>query len=54
MKFFIRKLTKKSRYSYFVSVPKELVKKFNWKERQKLKLTPRNRKKSIEIKDWEK
>lgn len=47
----IRKLTKKSKYSYFISVPKEMVKNLGWKERQKLVLKLYGEDKII-IKDW--
>lgn len=51
-KVFIRKINKRGKYSYFISIPKELMREFSWRERQKLKIIPRPRKKSIEIKDW--
>lgn len=54
MKEIIRKIYKKSKYSYAISIPKELIKEFKWKEKQKLTLIPHPRKKSIEIKDWKK
>jgi hypothetical protein len=53
MEKYIRKLTKKSRYSYFISLPKELVKQLGWKERQKLVLKPFGKGKII-IADWKK
>lgn len=54
MKKFIRKLTKIGTHSYAVTLPKELVKKFSWKERQKLILTFGGRKQELKIKDWSK
>jgi len=49
---FIRKLRKVSTHSYAVVIPKQLIKKFRWKERQKLTLNSRGRK--ITIQDWKK
>ncbi len=45
----IRKLTRTGRASYTVVIPKNMVKKLGWQERQKLKLTLKG--KSITIKD---
>lgn len=45
------KLTKSSKYSYSVTIPKELVDKYGWKERQKLTVKDKGRGK-IEISDW--
>ncbi len=47
----IVKLTKTSRYSYYVVVPKEIIEKYGWKERQKLTFEDKGRGK-IELKDW--
>ena len=49
-KEYIMKLRKVSTHSYSVTLPKEVVKIYGWKERQKLVLTPRG--KTITIKDW--
>jgi len=49
----VRKLTKKSGYSYVISIPKDLIKSLNWKERQKLILKPFGKGKII-ITDWKK
>ena len=46
------KLRRVSTHSYAVTLPKELVRKFKWKERQKLELLFGGRKKEITIKDW--
>jgi len=54
MKKFIMKLRKVSTHSYSVTIPKELIKKFGWRERQKLELTFGGKKPSITIKDWKK
>jgi len=47
------KLTKVSRYSYYVVVPKELIKKYGWREKQKMTITDKGRGK-LEIRDWKK
>jgi antitoxin component of MazEF toxin-antitoxin module len=49
---FIRKINKTAKRSYGVVIPKEFIKKLNWKERQKLVLSLRG--KTIRIKDWQK
>ncbi len=46
----IRKLIKQGKYSYNITLPKELVKKLHWKERQKLVV--REYGNGILIKDW--
>lgn len=51
----IRKLTKLAGgTSMGITLPIEVVRKFGWRERQKLKLEINNRSKSITIKDWKK
>ncbi|MBT3356184.1 AbrB/MazE/SpoVT family DNA-binding domain-containing protein [bacterium] len=49
----IRKLTKKSEYSYYVSIPKEFIDKYNWKAKQKLTIEDKGRG-ALVIKDWRK
>jgi len=46
-----RKLNKVSTHSYSVNIPKAIVKKYKWKEKQKLTISDLGRGK-IEIKDW--
>jgi len=53
MKNFIHKLTKISKHSFYIVVPKEIVKKYGWKERQKMSITDKGRGK-LEIRDWRK
>ena len=43
MKQYVRRLTKTSEHSFYVIVPKVFVKKYNWKERQKLELEDKGR-----------
>jgi len=47
----IVKLTKTSRYSYSVVVPKEIIEKYGWREKQKLTFEDKGRG-SLELKDW--
>jgi len=52
-KKFIRKLTKKGKYSYLVILPKEIIDSFNWKDRQKVVVKTYGKNKIL-ISDWEK
>jgi len=45
------KLTKSSRYSYSIVVPKEFISKYGWREKQKLVAEDKGRGK-LEIRDW--
>jgi bifunctional DNA-binding transcriptional regulator/antitoxin component of YhaV-PrlF toxin-antitoxin module len=49
----IRKLQRTGRAgaSYSVTIPKQLIKDFGWRERQKVTITRRGR--ELIIKDWE-
>lgn len=38
--------------SYSVTIPKAMIKKLGWKERQKLKLSYNAHKKVITVRDW--
>lgn len=49
----VYKLKKSSAYSYSVTIPKEILKKYGWKEKQKLTITDKGQGK-IEICDWRK
>lgn len=51
---FIRKLQKMSSHSYVINIPKEIIQKFGWKERQKLEISFGGQKSQLNIKDWEK
>lgn len=51
MKKYTRKLTRSSRHSYSLIIPKEIIKKYNWKEKQKMSVTDKGRGR-LEIKDW--
>ncbi|MDD5289813.1 MAG: AbrB/MazE/SpoVT family DNA-binding domain-containing protein [Patescibacteria group bacterium] len=48
----IRKLTKVGQHSFAVTLPMEMVKKLNWREKQKVVVTLKS--KTITIKDWKK
>ena len=45
------KLTKASGYSYTVVIPKEIIEKYGWKEKQKMEVVDKGRGR-VEIKDW--
>ena len=47
---FIRKINKTAKRSYSVVLPKEIIKKLGWKERQKIVVSLRGT--TISIKDW--
>lgn len=47
----IRKLTKVAQSSYAVVIPMDIIKKFGWKERQKLVV--RSSRGKVIIEDWE-
>lgn len=47
---YTRKLLRMSNYSYALVLPKELVQRFGWKERQKLDIVELDRK-SLKIQD---
>ena len=50
----VRKLSKIGGFSYGVTLPIDIIRKFKWRERQKLQLTVDEKKKRIIIEDWEK
>jgi len=54
MKKFVMKLRKVSTHSYAITLPKEIIKQFKWKERQKLDVIFGGRKKELTIRDWKK
>ena len=47
----VRKITKAGKYSYYVTIPKSLIKELGWRERQKVTVARKGRK--IVIKDWQ-
>lgn len=49
----VHKLKKSSAYSYSVTLPKEIVEKYKWKEHQKISIVDKGQGK-IEIRDWRK
>lgn len=49
----LRKLTRTSKHSYYVVIPKGLIDKYGWQDKQKLILEDKGRGK-IEIRDWRK
>jgi len=51
-KKFVRKLQRTGEYSYIINIPKEMIDKFRWQERQKLEISFGDNAKEIVIKDW--
>ena len=47
-----RKIVKNGRESYYINIPKNFLKEFGWKERQKL--TIRKSGKKLIVEDWKK
>jgi bifunctional DNA-binding transcriptional regulator/antitoxin component of YhaV-PrlF toxin-antitoxin module len=47
----ITKLSKRSIYSYSVTIPKEIIEKYGWKSKQKLTIEDKGRGR-LELKDW--
>jgi len=50
----IRKLTKIGKGSYAVTLPISIIRKFNWREKQKLQLEIDEKKQEVKIRDWKK
>ena len=48
----IRKILKNNRGSYYLNLPKELVKELRWKDNQKVEINKRG--KNIVVADWKK
>ncbi|TRZ77337.1 AbrB/MazE/SpoVT family DNA-binding domain-containing protein [bacterium] len=53
MKKHTHKLTKTSSHSYFIIIPKEIVEKYGWREKQKMTIVDKGRGK-VELRDWRK
>jgi bifunctional DNA-binding transcriptional regulator/antitoxin component of YhaV-PrlF toxin-antitoxin module len=51
MEKFVRKIGKASKHSYSVVIPKEIIEKYGWREKQKIVLEDKGRGK-IEVRDW--
>ncbi|MCX6762982.1 MAG: hypothetical protein NT093_04365 [Candidatus Moranbacteria bacterium] len=49
----VHKLKKSSAYSFSVTIPKEIVEKYRWREKQKLVVKDKGQGK-VEISDWRK
>jgi len=47
----VRKLVKTGAYTYTLSIPKEIIEKYGWKEKQKLTVEDKGRG-ALEIRDW--
>jgi len=53
MEKIIRKLKKVNRYSYSLTIPKQIVEKYGWKAKQKLTIEDKGRGVLV-VKDWRK
>ena len=51
MEKYTHKLTKGGKHSYYIVVPKEIVEKYGWKEKQKMTIVDKGRGK-VELRDW--
>ncbi|MDZ7611463.1 MAG: AbrB/MazE/SpoVT family DNA-binding domain-containing protein [Candidatus Moranbacteria bacterium] len=51
MKKFVHKLKKNNPYSYSLTIPKEIIDKYGWREKQKITIEDKGRGK-VEIRDW--
>jgi len=49
----IRKITKVGKKSYAVTLPIDIIRKWRWREKQKVALKINEKKKTITISDWE-
>lgn len=51
MKKYVRKISKKTKYTYSIVLPKELIDKFRWQDGQKIEISGFGKNKIV-IKDW--
>jgi len=51
MRKFIHKLTKSGKHSYALIIPREIIERFGWKERQKITISEKPRRR-LELGDW--
>ncbi len=45
------KLTRISKHSFYIVIPKKIIEKYGWREKQKLVITDKGRGR-LEIRDW--
>ena len=48
----IRKITRTSRYSYYITIPKAYIEKLGWRERQKVVVELEGE--TLRVRDWDK
>jgi bifunctional DNA-binding transcriptional regulator/antitoxin component of YhaV-PrlF toxin-antitoxin module len=48
---FVCKIKKANKYSYSITIPKEIMEKYEWREKQKMRIVDKGRGK-VEITDW--
>lgn len=51
MEKYVRKIGKASKWSYNIVIPKEIIAKYGWREKQKIVIVDKGRGK-LEIRDW--
>lgn len=51
-KKYVRKLQRVSTDSYTLNIPREIIDKFGWREKQKLEIVHKGLRRHIVIKDW--
>jgi len=51
MEKYVRKLRKPTTHSYTLVIPKEVIKKYSWREKQKIQIVDKGRGR-LEIRDW--
>lgn len=51
MEKFVHKIKKDSKYSYSITIPKDIIKKYDWREKQKVVISDKGNGR-VEIRDW--
>jgi bifunctional DNA-binding transcriptional regulator/antitoxin component of YhaV-PrlF toxin-antitoxin module len=51
MEKFVHKIKKDGKYSYSVTIPKDIIKKYGWREKQKVVISDKGNGR-VEIRDW--
>jgi len=50
---FVHKIKKVNKYNYSVTIPKDIMKKYGWREKQKVVISDKGNGR-VEIRDWRK
>jgi len=51
MEKYVRKIGKASKWSYNIVIPKEIIEKYKWREKQKIVIVDKGHGK-LEVRDW--